>query len=476
MATLRSDTRLQNSLDGLVRLLERHRVLDTLAQQEGRRRDVLESLQHRQNLAELNRRLRAMHVADIAYALEALPPHDRQTIWEQVSAEQAGEVFVELSPAVRASLVEATPREALLSMLTKLDPDDLNYVRPSLPRDLLDEVTAALAVVDRSAFEQAIRYRAGTVGHHMSRELTDAPDTGTVGDVLAALRRRGQLPPQTDHVFVVDGRRVLRGAVPLPLLLIHEPATPLPTILRDDIVCFGPHDDVREAVAAFERYDLVSAPVLDERGRLIGRLTVEAAMDVLRDESNLQALRTAGLRGEEDLFAAPWESARNRWPWLGVNLVTAFLASRVIGQFEGSIQQMASLAALMPIVASIGGNTGNQTMALMIRALAVDQLQPAGAMRLLRKELIVGLLNGSVWGLLIGAFAILMYAEIGLGAVMSAAVVMNLVVAAVAGVLIPVALQNAGRDPAQGASVLLTFITDAMGFFLFLVLASVFLV
>jgi magnesium transporter len=476
MATLRSDTRLQNSLDDLVRLLERHRVLDTLAQQEGRRRDVIESLQHRQNLAELNRRLRAMHVADIAYALEALPPHDRQTIWEQVGAEQAGEVFVELSPAVRVSLVEATPREALLAMLTKLDPDDLNYVRPSLPRDLLDEVTATLAVVDRSAFEQAIRYRAGTVGHHMSRELTDAPDTGTVGDVLAALRRRGELPPQTDHVFVVDGRRVLRGAVPLPLLLIHEPATPLPTILRDDIVCFGPQDDVREAVAAFERYDLVSAPVLDERGRLIGRLTVEAAMDVLRDESNLQALRTAGLRGEEDLFAAPWESARNRWPWLGVNLVTAFLASRVIGQFESSIQQMASLAALMPIVASIGGNTGNQTMALMIRALAVDQLQPAGAMRLLRKELIVGLLNGSVWGLLIGAFAILMYAEVGLGAVMSAAVVMNLVVAAVAGVLIPVALQNAGRDPAQGASVLLTFITDAMGFFLFLVLASVFLV
>jgi magnesium transporter len=476
MATLRSsDTRLQNSLADILRLLERHRVLDALAQQEGPRRDVLESLQHRQNLVELGRRLRTMHAADIAYVIEAMPPSDRETVWAQVDQKQSGEVFVELSPAVRTSLVELTPRDALRAILLHLDADDLSYVGPSLPRDLLDEVAEALQSVERSAFEEASRYHPGSVGHHMSRELTEAPDTATVGDVLESLRRRGHLPPQTDHIFVVDGRHVLRGAVPLTTLLIQPPDVPLTTILRDDIVCFGPHDDASEAASAFERYDLVSAPVLDERGRLIGRLTVEAAMDVLRDASNLQALRTAGLRGEEDLFAAPWESARNRWPWLAVNLVTAFLASRVIGQFEGTIQQMASLAALMPIVASIGGNTGNQTMALVIRALAVDQLQPAGAMRLLRKELVVGLFNGTVWGLIVGVLAILIYTEVGLGAVMTAAVVMNLVLAAVAGVAIPVALQSTGRDPAHGASVLLTFITDAMGFFLFLVLASLFL-
>jgi magnesium transporter len=475
MATLRSDTRLQNSLADILRLLERHRVLDSLAKQEGRRRDMLENLQHRQNLAELSRRLRTMHAADIAYVLESMPPADRLTIWEQVSPEQAGEVFVELSTAVRQSLVEHTPREALLAMLTRLDSDDLGYVWSSLPQDVHDEVTRSLQSVDRSVFEEAIQYPAGTVGHHMSRELTDVPESNTVGDVLTRLRGQGHLPPQTDHLFVVDGRRVLRGTVPLPMLLIHEPATPLASILRDDIVVFNPRDDVNDAVTGFERYDLVSAPVLDDRGRLVGRLTVDALMDVLRDQSNLQALRTAGLRGEEDLFAAPWKSARNRWPWLGINLVTAFLASRVIGQFEGSIQQMASLAALMPIVASIGGNTGNQTMALMIRALAVDQIQPSGAMRLLKKELAIGLLNGTVWGLLIGLFAVLMYAQVGLGVVMSAAVIMNLLIAAAAGVVIPVTLQSTGRDPAQGASVLLTFITDAMGFFLFLVLASIFL-
>ena len=376
MATLRSDSRLQNSLADILRLLERHRVLDSLAQQQGRRRDMLEHLQHRQNLAELNRRLRTMHAADVAYVLEAMPPGDRQTIWDQVSLEHAGDVFVELSAAVRESLVESTPRETLLAILARLDPEDLSYVWPSLPEDVLDEVTQALQSVDRSVFEQAIQYSVGTVGHHMSRELTEAADSATVGDALALLRRRGHLPPQTDVIFVVDGRRVLSGAVPLQTLLINDPDTPLAVILRDDIVCFNPQDDVKDAVTGFERYDLVSAPVLDERGRLVGRLTVDELMDVLRDQSNLQALRTAGLRGEEDLFAAPWESARNRWPWLGINLVTAFLASRVIGQFEGSIQQMASLAALMPIVASIGGNTGNQTMALMIRAVAMDQIQP----------------------------------------------------------------------------------------------------
>ena len=199
-------------------------------------------------------------------------------------------------------------------------------------------------------------------------------------------------------------------------------------------------------------------------------------MDVLRDESSLQALRSAGLSEDEDLFASLWDSARNRWPWLAINLVTAFIASRVIGQFEGVIQQLAALAALMPIVASIGGNTGNQTMALVIHSLGTEQIQPERSRQLLLKELSIGMLNGSVWGLIVGGFAVLIYAQIGLGLVMTGAVVLNLVVAAAAGVLIPLGLHASGRDPAHGASVLLTFVTDGMGFFLFLGLARVFLV
>jgi magnesium transporter len=263
--------------------------------------------------------------------------------------------------------------------------------------------------------------------------------------------------------------------VPLHVLLLRDPSAPILSAIGDDVVSFSPHDHARDAVKAFERYDLVSAPVVDDRGKLVGRLTVDAAMDVLRDESNLQALKNAGLSGDEDLFAAPWDSARNRWPWLGVNLVTAFAASRVIGQFEGAIRQLAALAALMPIVASIGGNTGNQTMALVIRALAIDRLQAGNARRLVWKELAISLLNGSVWGLIVGVFAVALYSNLTLGVVMSGAVVLNLFVAALAGVTIPLGLHAAGRDPAFGSSVLLTFVTDAMGFFLFLGLASLFL-
>jgi magnesium transporter len=246
-------------------------------------------------------------------------------------------------------------------------------------------------------------------------------------------------------------------------------------VVGEDPVGFRPHDDARDAVKAFERYDLVSAPVVDERGKLVGRLTVDAAMDFVRYDSNLQALKHAGLSGDEDLFAAPWHSARNRWPWLGINLLTAFVASRVIGQFEATIDQVALLAALMPIVASIGGNTGNQTMALVIRGLALDRIRPGNARRLLTKELAIGLLNGIVWGLIVAIFAVALYSNLTLGVVMSGAVLMNLLVAALAGVTIPLALHAIGRDPAHGSSVLLTFVTDAMGFFLLLALATAFL-
>jgi magnesium transporter len=476
MATIRSEARLQESLAEIKRLLDRHRVLETLThRQEGPRRDLLESLQHRQNLAELQKGLRAMHAADVAYALEALPLDDRRTVWEQVPADRAGLVFVEVSDAVRESLVDFTSRERLVEILVALDPEDLRYVSDALPEDVVVEIARMLDSRDRTAFEDAIRYDEDCVGHYMTHEWVAVPETHTIQQVLADLRALSVLPPQTDRVYIVDVRNVLRGAVSLQALLLSEPSAPVVSALSDDTVTFGPTENASDAVKAFERYDLVSAPVVDNRGKLVGRLTVDTAMDVLRDESNLQALKRAGLSRDEDLFALPWDSARNRWPWLAVNLITAFIASRVIGQFEGAIQELAALAALMPIVASVGGNTGNQTMALVIRALAVDRIQPDGTRRLLRKELAISLLNGLVWGLVVGVLALALYSNLPLGIVMSSAVVLNLVVAALAGVAIPVVLHGAGRDPAYGSSVLLTFITDAMGFFFFLGLATVFL-
>ena len=476
MTTVRSEARLQQSLGEITRLLEKHRVLESLThRQEGPRRDLLENLQQRQNEAELRKRVRLMHAADLAYVLEALPLEYRRTVWHQVPPDLAGTVFVEVSAAVRDSLVAVTSREDLIALLSTLDPEDLGYVSESLPEEVVDELSEALGSSDRTVFEDSIQYAEDSVGRYMGRELVVVPDTHSLEEVLIDLRQRGELPPQTDRVFVTDARHVLRGSVPLQVLLLRDPSSSVTSAMSDDTISFGPHDDARDAVKTFERYNLVSAPVVDERGKLVGRLTVDAAMDVLRDESNLQALKNAGLSGDEDLFAAPWSSARNRWPWLAINLLTAFIASRVIGRFEGTIERVAALAALMPVVASIGGNTGNQTMALVIRALAVDRLQPGNARRLMHKELAIGVMNGTVWGLIVGLFAFGLYANLALGAVMSGAVVLNLLVAALAGVAIPLALHAAGRDPAHGSSVLLTFITDAMGFFLFLGLATAFL-
>jgi magnesium transporter len=242
-----------------------------------------------------------------------------------------------------------------------------------------------------------------------------------------------------------------------------------------DPVVFGVNDAADDAARAFERYDLVSAPVVNERGKLIGRLTVDAMVDFIREESEEEALNMAGLRGDEDLFAPIWDSARNRWLWLSINLCTAFIASRAIGLFEATIAQIVALATLMPIVAGIGGNSGNQTTTLVVRGLALGEITPENTWHLTFKELGVGLLNGIVWGATVGLFTYLLYWSVPLGLVMAAAMLLNLLLAAAVGVAIPLIQHKLGRDPAFGSSVLLTFITDGMGFFIFLGLATVFL-
>lgn len=473
----RSEGQLQDRLEEVTRLLETHRVLESLThRQEGPKRDLLETLQHRQNLAELSKKLRGLHPADLAFVVEALPPEQRQLVWDEVKPEARGQALVEMSDAVRAALVDAMPRSALVEALAHLDADDLRYLSDAVSPDVLAEVAATLDAGERSALHASVSYPDGSVGSVMSHELAAGRDTATLGTLVDELRAAGRLPDQTDAVYVVDSRNVLRGSVSLERLLLGDPKTPIAEALDVDVISFGPEADAVEAARSFERYDLVAAPVVDDRGKLVGRLTVDAVMDILRDDAERRELNRAGLRGEEDVFASTWASARNRWPWLLVNLMTAFIASRVIGAFEQTIGQIVALAALMPIVASVGGNTGNQTVALVVRGLALDQITAAHGRYLLIKELTVSVLNGLVWGGVMGLGAVLLYDSLALGAVMTSAVLLNLIVAALAGIGVPLLLQRIGRDPAQGASVLLTFITDCMGFFLFLGLARVFLV
>jgi len=310
----------------------------------------------------------------------------------------------------------------------------------------------------------------------MDFDMISIRDDVTVEIVLRYLRRLDEMPDHTDQLFVVNHAAQLKGLLPVNRLLVTDPDTPVSTVMQPEFTKFHPQENAQDAANAFERYDLVSAPVVDEGGKLIGRVTVNAVMDYIREETDSDRLTAGGLLEDEDLFASVWRSVRNRWTWLAVNLVTAFIASRVIGLFEGSISKLVALAALMPIVAGISGNSGNQTITMIVRALALGQITAANARKLFAKEIGVSAVNGLIWGGVVGLFAFFIYHNWQLGVVMTGAMVLSLMLAAVMGVAIPLTMQKLGRDPALGASVMITAITDSGGFFIFLGLATIFLV
>jgi magnesium transporter len=318
-------------------------------------------------------------------------------------------------------------------------------------------------------------YPEDTVGALMDFDMITVRDDISVEVVLRYLRRLDEMPDHTDQLFVVDRQEHLRGLLSVSRLLVTDLDTPVTAIMDPAAVKLSPDEKAQDGALAFERYDLVSAPVVDGQGKLIGRVTVNSVVDFIRDETDSEKLSAGGLREEEDLFASVWSSVKNRWTWLAVNLVTAFIASRVIGIFEGSIEKVVALAALMPIVAGIGGNSGNQTITMIVRALALGQITVANARKLFAKEIGVSFINGLIWGSVVGLFAFFIYHKWQLGLVMTGAMVLNLLLAAVMGVAVPLTMQKLGRDPAVGSSVMITAITDSGGFFIFLGLATLFL-
>jgi len=341
---------------------------------------------------------------------------------------------------------------------------------------VVQAVLAALDQDEQAHVREAMSYPEGTVGALMDFDLIKVREQVTLGAVLRYLRRFGALPDHTDKLFVVDREERFRGLLTLESLLVNAPERTVSEVMKSRaVVTFRPDDDAGAAAQAFERYDLVSVPVVSERDRVIGRLTVDDMVDYIREESEAEILGNVGLREEEDLFAPVIRSVKNRWAWLAINLITAFVASRVIDLFEDSIGQLVALAALMPIVAGIGGNAGNQTITMIVRAIAMGQVESAALGRLLRKELGVALINGLVWGGVVGVLAGVLYGSPGLGLVMIAAMTLNLLLAATAGVLIPLLRQRFGGDPALGSSVLITALTDSGGFFIFLGLATLLL-
>lgn len=467
---------LQESLQQVITLLNKHKLVEELVhKQDMPKHALVESLVHKQNLAELQRKLDALHPADVAYILEALPLDERLEVWDLVKAERDGEILLEVSDSVRQTLIADMDSDELLAATEQLDTDELADLAPDLPKDVLQDLFDSLDILNRERLQSALAYPDDAVGAHMDFDIVTIREDITLEVALRYLRRIGNLPDHTDKLFVVDRHDILRGVLPLKRLLVNDPDSGVAEIMADDAVVFHPEDKTTEAAMAFERYDLVTAPVVDENNKLVGRLTVDTVMDFIREEAESDMLSMAGLREEEDMFSSVWKSVQNRWTWLAINLVTAFIASRVIGLFEGSIEKIVALAALMPIVAGIGGNSGNQTTTMIVRGFALGQIASHNMKSLLLKELGVSLLNGLVWGSVLGLMAYWLYRNAALGLVMTAAMTLNLMLAAVMGVMIPLIMTKSGRDPAVGSSVLITAVTDSGGFFIFLGLATIFL-
>lgn len=462
----------------VIELLTRQRVeRDLVNRSEATAQsDVVGHLVARQQQAALEQRLLRFHPADIAFVLESLPFEARKMAWALVRPERRGAVLLETSDAVRRGLIEDMPPQDVAVALHHLEADDIAELISSLPEETGAQVLARLDRSDQAEVRSVLSFPAGSVGAMMEHDFLTVRDDASLEAVLRLLRRKKKLPAETYQIIVVDRGNMLRGVLTLEQLLLSEPEQTVAEVMTPDPHYFYTDDDIDEAVGAFERYDLISAPVVNLHREVVGRITVDEIVHAINAQRDRDALRQVGLREDEDLFAPVWKSGRNRWPWLALNLFTAFVASRVIGLYEPTIEKLVALATLMPIVASIGGNTGNQTMALVIRALSLNQLSGPMLRKTLVKELLIAALNGSIWGSALGMVTFALYHDYKLGLVIAAATLGELMVAATAGALIPVALERFGRDPVLGSSVLLTALTDSMGFFIFLGLATIFLV
>ena len=470
------DDALSEALADVVLLVRQYRLLSGFAESLA---DTLDNPS--QNpivqgvLANLRSTLDGLHPADVAHILEALPLDERLFVWDLVKAEREGDILVETSDAVRESLIASMDAPELVAAAATLDTDELAELAPDLPREVVEAVKKSLDPEEREQLRQAMSYEEDMVGALMDFEMVDVRPDVTLEVVMRYLRRFDELPANTDQVFVVDREDKLLGVLPTNVILVTDEDRLVSEVMTEPKIRFEPTDHADSAAAAFERYDLVSAPVVDAHGVLVGRVTVAEVLDFVRESAEEDLRAQAGLREEEDIFASVWKSVQNRWQWLALNLLTAFVASRATDLFQGSIAKLAVLAVLQTIVAGIGGNSGNQTLTMIARAIALGQVGTEHFRRLVNKEMAVAGINGLIFGGAIGLVIGLMEQNLLLGFVLTLAMTLNLLLAAVMGVVIPMWRYRRGQDPAAGSSVLLTAVTDTGGFFIFLGLATLIL-
>ncbi len=420
--------------------------------------------------------LEQINVAQIADILDSTPPAQRDLIWPLVYQKNLGPVLLETSEEVRQQKLNSFEPTEIARIIESLpDADDQADLILSLPADKLGSVLYILDRAKREKLESLLSYPEDTAGGLMDLDPITIRADVTLDVVLRYLRIRGEMPDHTDQLFVTDRYDKFKGILSLSDLLTHDPETPVADVMSAEVVAFDANTPDQEVARVFEDNDLISAAVVDEEGKLLGRITIDDVVDVIRDEGDSSVLSMAGLHEDEDLFSPIWVSARRRAVWLGFNLLTAFLAASVTGLFEATLDKIVALAVLLTIVPSMGGIAGSQTLTLVIRGLALGQLGSSNFKSLVRKEITVGLLNGLLWAMVVAAFTIIWFEDFRIALIIAIALVINLLAGAFAGAIIPVLLKKIGVDPALAGSVVLTTFTDVIGILAFLGMATVFL-
>lgn len=436
------------------------------------RLETLSTALHSGTAEQVRHLLASLHPAEISDLLESLPHGPREILWELVDPEEQGEALVAVNEEVRAGLIEGMETSELVALAGGLDTDDLADVLQEMPGAVIHELLRSMDKQNRHRLEAVLSYPEDSAGGLMDLDIVTVRGNVSLDVVLRYLRLRGEIPDLTDSLMVVDRFDHYQGVLSLATLLTSDPEAMVADVMNRDVEGIQATMEDTEVARLFEDRDLVSAPVIDASSKLLGRITIDDVVDVIRDEADRSLLSMAGLDEDDDIFAPVMLSARRRAVWLGINLCTAFLASWVIGLYQTTLQQVIALAVLMPIVASMGGIAGSQTLIIMIRGLALGQVGSANARTLLIKEVLVSMMNGMIWALVVAVIASAWFDNIKIGVIIAAALSINLICAAVAGFGIPLALKRVGVDPALAGSVLLTTVTDVVGFMAFLGLGT----
>ena len=423
------------------------------------------------DLLYLRQHVAGLHASEMGDLLEAIQQDQRRALVSLLGDDFDLSALTEVDEAIRLDIVEHLPNERIAAALGEMDSDDAVYILEDLDQEDQEEILSKLPFTERVRLRRSLDYPESTAGRRMQTEFVAVPPFWTVGQTIDYMREDADLPESFTQIFVIDPTFKLLGALDLDRVLRTKRSVKIETIMRDTNHPVPAEMDQEEAAQLFEQYDLLSAAVVDENNRLVGVLTIDDVVDVIQEEAEEDLMRLGGV-GDEELSDSIIDASRSRVVWLLVNLVTAFLAASVISLFDATIQQIVALAVLMPIVAGMGGNAGSQTMTVTVRALATRNLDIHNAFRVIRREAGVGLLNGLLFGVLIGLAAGAWFQDVNLGGIIAVAMLINMIAAALAGIMIPLLLDRFGADPAVSSAVFVTTVTDVIGFFTFLGLAT----